>query len=408
MAQWIENLPASAGNAGDDVLNSCLGKIPGRAEISVPVPVFPPENSMDRGESMGSQKSPDTNEPRSMTEQRKGVGLPGVTKIARKLARVLKFGFFCKIYEKTQMHFLANPIYCRTVTRNKWGKQMEDEDYFSKIMQIHLAVLTPIASNRSVLPFLVQKGTFLTGSLCPLCVRKRENREPFLYMLFLSFLSASINQYAKSGIFGGNIFWSLSVVNREHSYPAAHWNLCPYVLGAHMTQLVSSQGKIPVWIKSQSLGLLQQCLHRWGCADAIRTRLRPKRMDKTVQDGGNETITDGATILKQVWVSYPAARMLVELWLKRARDARRHVSGCCCWLTLSPIAVTTFSEMDLLFLSSLEDLEKGIKVWTCLDLWNHDREKQLNIATTSLNQHCLSLSSVNAGVEQQTHHSYWA
>lgn len=55
-------------------------------------------------------------------------------------------------------------------------------------------------------------------------------------------------------------------------------------------------------------------------ADAIRTSLGPKGMDKMIQDEkGDVTITnDGATILKQMKVLHPAARMLVEL--SKAQD----------------------------------------------------------------------------------------
>uniref|UniRef100_A0A2K5IDC4 T-complex protein 1 subunit delta n=1 Tax=Colobus angolensis palliatus TaxID=336983 RepID=A0A2K5IDC4_COLAP len=55
-------------------------------------------------------------------------------------------------------------------------------------------------------------------------------------------------------------------------------------------------------------------------ADAIRTSLGPKGMDKMVKNGkGDVTITnDGATILKQMQVLHPAARMLVEL--SKAQD----------------------------------------------------------------------------------------
>jgi len=50
-------------------------------------------------------------------------------------------------------------------------------------------------------------------------------------------------------------------------------------------------------------------------ADAIRTSLGPRGMDKMIQDGkGAVTITnDGATILKQMQVFHPSAKMLVEL-----------------------------------------------------------------------------------------------
>eukprot|EP00128_Syssomonas_multiformis_P002697 Colp12_sorted_trinity150504_noHs@9523 len=50
-------------------------------------------------------------------------------------------------------------------------------------------------------------------------------------------------------------------------------------------------------------------------ADAVRTSLGPKGMDKMIQQANGEvTITnDGATILKQMQVIHPAARMLVDL-----------------------------------------------------------------------------------------------
>ena len=55
-------------------------------------------------------------------------------------------------------------------------------------------------------------------------------------------------------------------------------------------------------------------------ADAIRTSLGPKGMDKMIQGKtGDVTITnDGATILKEMQVFHPAARMLVEL--SKAQD----------------------------------------------------------------------------------------
>jgi len=55
-------------------------------------------------------------------------------------------------------------------------------------------------------------------------------------------------------------------------------------------------------------------------SDAIRTSLGPRGMDKMIQAGNGEvSITnDGATILKQMNVVHPAAKMLVEL--SRAQD----------------------------------------------------------------------------------------
>lgn len=50
-------------------------------------------------------------------------------------------------------------------------------------------------------------------------------------------------------------------------------------------------------------------------AEAVRTSLGPRGMDKMIQAAnGDVTITnDGATILKQMQVLHPAAKMLVEL-----------------------------------------------------------------------------------------------
>ena len=55
-------------------------------------------------------------------------------------------------------------------------------------------------------------------------------------------------------------------------------------------------------------------------ADAIRTSLGPRGMDKMIKDSkGEVTITnDGATILNQMEVLHPTAKMLVEL--SKAQD----------------------------------------------------------------------------------------
>src|SRR6056297_1410614 len=52
-----------------------------------------------------------------------------------------------------------------------------------------------------------------------------------------------------------------------------------------------------------------------GVADAIRTSLGPRGMDKMIQRGDGEVIitNDGATILGQMSVFHPCAKMLVEL-----------------------------------------------------------------------------------------------
>merc|ERR1712070_284382 len=55
-------------------------------------------------------------------------------------------------------------------------------------------------------------------------------------------------------------------------------------------------------------------------SDIVRTSLGPRGMDKMVIDSRGDVVVtnDGATILKQIQVESPAARMLVEL--SRAQD----------------------------------------------------------------------------------------
>jgi hypothetical protein len=50
-------------------------------------------------------------------------------------------------------------------------------------------------------------------------------------------------------------------------------------------------------------------------ADAVRTSLGPRGMDKMIQNGTGEVVitNDGATILKMMEVSHPTAKMLVDL-----------------------------------------------------------------------------------------------
>jgi len=50
-------------------------------------------------------------------------------------------------------------------------------------------------------------------------------------------------------------------------------------------------------------------------SDAIRTSLGPRGMDKMIQNGKGKTLitNDGHTILKEMAVMHPAAKMLVDL-----------------------------------------------------------------------------------------------
>jgi T-complex protein 1 subunit delta len=55
-------------------------------------------------------------------------------------------------------------------------------------------------------------------------------------------------------------------------------------------------------------------------ADVVRTSLGPRGMDKMIQDGRGEVLitNDGATIMKQMEVVHPTAKMLVEI--SKAQD----------------------------------------------------------------------------------------
>ncbi|XP_051867551.1 T-complex protein 1 subunit delta [Pristis pectinata] len=133
-------------------------------------------------------------------------------------------------------------------------------------------------------------------------------------------------------------------------------------------------------------------------ADAIRTSLGPKGMDKMIQDGkGDVTITnDGATILKQMQVLHPAAKMLVEL--SKAQDVEAGdgttsvvvIAGAlldyCAKLLQKGIHPTIISE------SFQKAVEKGIEILNGIaqPVELSDRESLLNSATTALNSKVVS------------------
>ncbi|CAL8274125.1 T-complex protein 1 subunit delta [Gadus morhua] len=127
-------------------------------------------------------------------------------------------------------------------------------------------------------------------------------------------------------------------------------------------------------------------------ADAIRTSLGPKGMDKMIQDEkGDVTITnDGATILKKMQVLHPAAKMLVEL--SKAQDVEAGdgttsvvvIAGAlldsCSRLLQKGIHPTIISE------SFQKAVDRGVVILTDMSspVLLSDRETLLNSATTSL------------------------
>ncbi|CAI4232984.1 unnamed protein product [Auanema sp. JU1783] len=136
-------------------------------------------------------------------------------------------------------------------------------------------------------------------------------------------------------------------------------------------------------------------------ADAVRTSLGPRGMDKMIQSGnGDVTITnDGATILNQMSVIHPTAKMLVEL--SRAQDIE------------AGDGTTTVVVMAGALLNAAQNLlEKGIHPTTISDSFQSaaleaekiltemsspvdlaDDELLVKMATTSLNSKVVSQHS---------------
>lgn len=74
-------------------------------------------------------------------------------------------------------------------------------------------------------------------------------------------------------------------------------------------------------------------------ADAVRTSLGPRGMDKMIQTGSGEVVitNDGATILKHMSVMHPAARMvrspflslhLIVLEKRKCNLTKSNISFC--------------------------------------------------------------------------------
>lgn len=136
-------------------------------------------------------------------------------------------------------------------------------------------------------------------------------------------------------------------------------------------------------------------------ADTVRTSLGPKGMDKMIQDPKGEVIisNDGATILQQMKLSHPTAKMMAELSKSQdveAGDGTTSVVviagallGAAEKLLGKGIHPQTITEAFLVAAEKAEDVltEMSIPV----DLQN--REQLLQAATTSLNSKVVSQNS---------------
>ncbi|KXJ25757.1 T-complex protein 1 subunit delta isoform X2 [Exaiptasia diaphana] len=133
-------------------------------------------------------------------------------------------------------------------------------------------------------------------------------------------------------------------------------------------------------------------------ADAVRTSLGPKGMDKMIQAGnGDVTITnDGATILKQMQVLHPAARMLVEL--SKAQDIEAGDGTTTVVVIAGSLlnAVAKLLEKGIHPTSISESFEKAslkaVEILTNMStpLCLTDRDSLLKSATTALNSKVVS------------------
>jgi len=137
-------------------------------------------------------------------------------------------------------------------------------------------------------------------------------------------------------------------------------------------------------------------------ADCIRTSLGPKGMDKMITSSTGEVLitNDGATILRQMEVAHPAARMLVDV--SRAQDVEAG-DGTTSVVVLTGALLTAaegllekgvhpsqISEAFLLAQTKGEEILKEIAIPT--DLTN--RESLVQSAVTSLNSKVVSDNSM--------------
>ena len=69
--------------------------------------------------------------------------------------------------------------------------------------------------------------------------------------------------------------------------------------------------------KAQLISNINACQ---AVADAVRTTLGPRGMDKLVSDGRRVTISnDGATIMRLLEIEHPAAKTLVDISMSQVR-----------------------------------------------------------------------------------------
>jgi len=159
--------------------------------------------------------------------------------------------------------------------------------------------------------------------------------------------------------------------------------------------LMKSKNSKPEEIRSSNIQAAK------ALSDAIRTSLGPRGMDKMIQDAkGEVTITnDGATILNQMKVVHPAARMLVELSKAQDIEAGDGTTSVCVMagslldaadkLLKKGIHPTSIS--DSFQKAAAKSVEILTAMSTPVDLT--DKESLLKASNTSLNSKVVSQNS---------------
>eukprot|EP00288_Rhodomonas_lens_P002008 CAMPEP_0177721538 /NCGR_PEP_ID=MMETSP0484_2-20121128/17203_1 /TAXON_ID=354590 /ORGANISM="Rhodomonas lens, Strain RHODO" /LENGTH=522 /DNA_ID=CAMNT_0019233855 /DNA_START=61 /DNA_END=1629 /DNA_ORIENTATION=- len=136
-------------------------------------------------------------------------------------------------------------------------------------------------------------------------------------------------------------------------------------------------------------------------ADAVRTSLGPRGMDKMIQSGQGEVIitNDGATILKQMSVAHPTAKMMVELSKSQDIEAGDGTTSvvviaggllnCCGQLLNRGIHPNQISEAFQLACTRATEIMREISIPVDFA----DREALIKCTTTSLSSKVVSQSS---------------
>ena len=133
-------------------------------------------------------------------------------------------------------------------------------------------------------------------------------------------------------------------------------------------------------------------------ADAVRTSLGPRGMDKMISSPQSEVVitNDGATILKMMEVSHPTAKMLVNLSASQdveAGDGTTTVTviagsllNAAELMLKKGIHPTVISESFLIAARKSEEILKAMSVPVDLA----DRDQLIKAASTSLNSKVIS------------------